>query len=163
VQERVLDRGKSGGRADDNEETVVKRIKTCASSGTGIMQPLARCTPSDVLSRTSPEGFDQACAVHAWGSADELLRNAQRSCRFKEQTVPVKQFYQRKGLCAIISAVPEVQEVFHNTTQVRDWMSRAGSRSAPPVYAAKRRRSPPSRQAQCPAAGAVETSAARDA
>ena len=31
VQERVLDRGKSGGRADDNEETVIKRIKTCAS------------------------------------------------------------------------------------------------------------------------------------
>ena len=40
-------------------------------------------------------------------------------CRFQKQTVPVKQLYQRKGLCAIISAVPEVPEVFHNTKQVR--------------------------------------------
>ena len=52
--------------------------------------------------------------------------------------MPVKQFYQRKGLCAIISAVPEVQEVFHNTSQVRDReIYTAGPRSAMPGFAAK--------------------------
>ncbi len=55
--------------------------------------------------------------------AGHLTSSEETSRRFKEQTVPVKQFYQRKGLCAIISAVPEVQEVFHNTTQVRDQAS----------------------------------------
>ena len=46
-------------------------------------------------------------------------RHELQARRFQKQTVPVKQLYQRKGLCAIISAVPEVHEVFHNTQQVR--------------------------------------------
>ena len=63
--------------------------------------------------------------------------------------MPVKQFYQRKGLCAIISAVPEVQEVFHNTTQARHRKSRELSRAAHCYHA---QRSSPGESAVAPAA-----------
>ena len=53
--------------------------------------------------------------------------------------MPVKQFYQRKGLCAVISAVPEVQEVFHNTTQARD---RNALPAHPPAFEAEQSGSP---------------------
>ena len=48
--------------------------------------------------------------------------------------MPVKQLYQRKGLCAIISAVPEVQEVFHNTKQVCCDGADTATRGAVPAY-----------------------------
>jgi len=68
----VLDRGKSGGRADDNEETVVKRIKTCASFRDGTKQFLVQRTPKRFAFAQYQKGFDAACVRYARGSPDKF-------------------------------------------------------------------------------------------
>ena len=101
---RLLERGKTSGRADDNKESIVKRFRECYSDS----------VPDAPLSPRSP--------VPPVTSFQPKLTPG----TFVETSMPVVDYYREQDRVVDIDSSPSVDEVYANVRlAVEDRLSRA--------------------------------------
>jgi len=115
MEKRLLKRGETSGRSDDNAGACT-RVHACVNAFRGYLHVLSCPSPLTPCQRACQRPLRLRITLPHAHPAEAIRK---RFHTFVNESLPVKDFYSKKGLAHVISAVPAPDDVFAEVVKVR--------------------------------------------